>query len=322
MYRIGIDLGGTNIAAGLVNENYEIVAKSSVPTRAAERTQEEIAAVMGELCFTLCAQAGVKMEEVEAIGVASPGIADHDNGVVVYTNNLPLLDFPVCKLLSEMTGVASVHVENDANAAAWGEAVAGAAKGTTNSVMITLGTGVGGGIIIDNKVYSGFNAAGAELGHIVIEYEGRPCSCGRKGCWEAYSSATGLINMTREKIEECMRTGRPSAMIEMSEGGKTVSGRTSFNAMRAGDEAASEVVDMYIRYLACGLINIVNIFQPEVISLGGGISNERENLLKPLMPFITAQQYGAGAVPQTDIRIAQLGNDAGIIGAALLGMQK
>ncbi|MBQ8396621.1 MAG: ROK family protein [Clostridia bacterium] len=321
MYYLGIDLGGTNIAAGIVDESYQMIAKKSVPTNA-QRAPEAIIADMGQLCLDLLAEHNLTPANIECAGIASPGIADGRTGMVMYANNLPFSKTPICSMLAEQTGIKRVCLDNDANAAAWGEAVAGAAKGTTNSVMITLGTGVGGGIIIDNKVYSGFNAAGAELGHIVIEYEGRPCSCGRKGCWEAYSSATGLINMTREKIEECMRTGRPSAMIEMSEGGKTVSGRTSFNAMRAGDEAASEVVDMYIRYLACGLINIVNIFQPEVISLGGGISNERENLLKPLMPFITAQQYGAGAVPQTDIRIAQLGNDAGIIGAALLGMQK
>ena len=317
MYYLGIDLGGTNIAAGIVNESYQLIAKKSVPTNA-KRAPEAIIADMGKLCLDLLAEQNMKPEDIVSAGIASPGIADGRKGMVMYANNLPFRLTPICATLSELTGIKRVCLDNDANAAAWGEAVAGAAKGTSNSVMITLGTGVGGGIIIDNKVYAGFNAAGAELGHIVIEYNGRPCSCGRKGCWEAYSSATGLINMTREKIEECIRTGRPSAMIEMSDNGKTVSGRTSFNAMRAGDE----VVDMYINYLACGLINIVNIFQPEVISLGGGVSNERENLLRPLLPLIQAKQYGAGFVPQTEIRIAQLGNDAGIIGAALLGMQE
>ena len=321
MYYIGIDLGGTNIAVGVIDEKYNLLVKGSVPT-GAERDGKEIIKDMADLCAKLVAEANLTFDDIEYAGIAAPGSIDPEKGIVTYANNLPFNNFAIADILKSFIPIKKVYLENDANAAALGEAVAGAARGVKHAVMITLGTGVGGGIIIDNKVYSGFNAAGAELGHIVIEYEGRPCSCGRKGCWEAYSSATGLINMTREKIEECMRTGRPSAMIEMSEGGKTVSGRTSFNAMRAGDEAASEVVDMYIRYLACGLINIVNIFQPEVISLGGGISNERENLLKPLMPFITAQQYGAGAVPQTDIRIAQLGNDAGIIGAALLGMQK
>lgn len=320
MYYLGIDLGGTNIAAGIVNESYQIIAKKSIPT-GAHRDAEAIISDMAALCLDLIAEQGLTVADIVCAGIASPGIADGRTGMVMYANNLPFHKTPICAMLAEKTGIARVCLDNDANAAAWGEAVAGAAQGTTNSVMITLGTGVGGGIIIDNKVYSGFNAAGAELGHIVIEYEGRACSCGRKGCWEAYSSATGLINMTREKIADCIATGRASAMIDMTDGGKNVSGRTAWNAMRAGDEAGREVVDMYVSYLACGLINIVNIFQPQVISLGGGVANERDNLLKPLLPLIQAKQYGGGVVPQTEIRFAKLGNDAGIIGAALLGMQ-
>lgn len=320
MYYLGIDLGGTNIAAGIVDESYQLVAKKSIPT-GAHRDAEAIISDMAALCLDLIAEQGLTVADIACAGIASPGIADGRTGMVMYANNLPFLKTPICAMLAEKTGIARVCLDNDANAAAWGEAVAGAAKGTSNSVMITLGTGVGGGIIIDNKVYSGFNAAGAELGHIVIEYEGRPCSCGRNGCWEAYSSATGLINMTREKIEACIASGRATAMIEMTDGGKNVSGRTAWNAMRAGDEAGREVVDMYVHYLACGLVNIVNIFQPEVISLGGGVANERDNLLKPLLPIIQKKQYGGGIVPQTELRIAKLGNDAGIIGAALLGMQ-
>ena len=252
------------------------------------------------------------MSEIESIGIASPGIANNVDGVVEYANNLPFSKFPICKLVSEATGVASVHVENDANAAAWGEAIAGAAKGTTNSVMITLGTGVGGGIIIDGKVYSGFNFAGAELGHIVIEYDGLPCSCGRKGCWEAYSSATGLINMTKKKIEEYNAAGVPTIMNDIAAEKGKVSGVTAFKAMRAGDKAGAEVVDTYIKYLACGLINIINIFQPQVVSLGGGVSGEGQALIDMLLPLIRAEVYGQGVVPATELRIAQLGNDAGI----------
>ena len=216
-------------------------------------------------------------------------------------------------------GVGVVHVENDANAAAWGEAVAGAAKGTRNSVMITLGTGVGGGIIIDNKIYTGSNCAGAELGHIVIEYGGYPCTCGRRGCWESYSSATALIRMTREKIAECEAAGRKTLMSELAEKSGGIDGRTAFDAARQGDGPAREVYDKYIGYLACGLTNIVNIFQPEVISLGGGISNEGQPLIDALLPLVKAEQYGGDIVTHTEIRIARLGNDAGIIGAAALG---
>ena len=319
MYRIGIDLGGTNIAAGLVNENYQIVRKDSVPTNA-QRDPALIVDDIAMLCKKICEEQGIALSDIEAIGIASPGIANHDDGVVEYANNLPFRQFPICAMLRERTGIKNVHVENDANAAAWGEAVAGAAKGTKKSVMITLGTGVGGGIIIDGKVFSGFNFAGGELGHTVIEKDGVPCSCGRKGCWEAYSSATALIRMTREKMEECRAAGRETLIEKLvAEKGK-VSGKTAFDAMRAGDEAAREVVDTYLGYLACGLANMINIFQPEVISLGGGVSNERENLLKPLIPLIRKEQYGGDLVPLTKICIAELGNDAGIIGAAFLGI--
>lgn len=319
MYRIGIDLGGTNIAAGLVNENYQIVRKDSVPTNA-QRDPALIVDDIAMLCKKICEEQGIALSDIEAIGIASPGIANHDDGVVEYANNLPFRQFPICAMLRERTGIKNVHVENDANAAAWGEAVAGAAKGTKKSVMITLGTGVGGGIIIDGKVFSGFNFAGGELGHTVIEKDGVPCSCGRKGCWEAYSSATALIRMTREKMEECRAAGRETLIEKLvAEKGK-VSGKTAFDAMRAGDEAGREVVDKYLSYLAVGLGNMINIFQPEVISLGGGVSNERENLLKPLIPLIRKEQYGGDLVPLTKICIAELGNDAGIIGAAFLGI--
>ena len=317
MYRIGIDLGGTNIAAGLVNENMELVKKMSVPT-GAERDGREIVLDMAKLVKDLCAEGGVDFDnEIASIGIATPGVANIDTGVVEYANNLNFKRFPLVALLGEALGFGTdkIKIANDANCAAWGEAVAGAAKGSTNNIMITLGTGVGGGIIIDNKIYTGFNHAGAELGHIVIELDGAPCSCGRKGCWEAYSSATALIRMTKEKIEECRATGRDSLMLKADR----VSGRTACDCMRAGDEAAKEVYDKYIKYLACGIANIVNIFQPEVISLGGGVSNEGQSLIDALLPVVRNQSYGYGFVDKLpELRIAKLGNDAGIIGAALL----
>lgn len=314
MYRIGVDLGGTNIAVGLVNEEMEIVVKKSLPT-GAERPAEEIVADIATLCKDVCAEKGISVADVISIGIASPGIANNETGVVEYANNLPFLKFPIAKLLGEYLGMNRIKIANDANAAAWGEAVAGAAKGTKNSIMITLGTGVGGGIIINDEIYCGFNCAGGELGHIVIEVDGAPCSCGRRGCWEAYSSATALIRMTNEKIEECRKTGRKSIMLDASR----VSGRTACDAMRAGDEAGKEVYDKYVKYLASGLATIINIFQPEVISLGGGVSNEGQSLIDALLPIVRKEQYGGGLIPLTDIRIAKLGNDAGIIGAAMLG---
>ena len=319
MYRIGVDLGGTNIAAAIVDENYNIIIKGSVPTLA-HRPHNEIMDDMAALCHKICADAGIDENDVEAVGIASPGIANHTDGIVEYSCNLPFRKYPICDEFAKRFPAKTVHVENDANAAAWGEAVAGAAKGTTNSLMITLGTGVGGGIIIDNKVFSGFNYAGAELGHIVISVGGRPCNCGRRGCWEAYSSASALIKMTSEKIGECKAEGRDTLMFELVEKKGKISGRTAFQAMRAGDKAGEEVVREYIKYLASGVASMINIFQPEVLSLGGGVSNEGQYLLDLLIPEVTSQTYGGEYVTACDIRIAKLGNDAGLIGAACLGM--
>ena len=319
MYRIGIDLGGTNIAAGLVNEKFEIIAKESTPTLVG-RPNLEIVRDIAALANKLCADEGITLREVASLGIASPGIVDDATGCVVYANNLDFRNFPILPELHKLLDIAEMHIENDANAAAWGEAIAGAAKGSKSSVMITLGTGVGGGIVDGGKVYKGFNNAAGELGHIVIRVDGRPCTCGRHGCWEAYSSATGLINMTKEKIEECKQTGRETVMTRLvAEKGK-VNGRTAFDGKRLGDAAACEVVDEYIKYLASGIASMINIFQPEVLSIGGGISNEGQYLLDLVIPKVHEQQYGTGLVPMTDIRIAQLRNDAGIIGAAVLGM--
>lgn len=315
MYRIGIDLGGTNIAAGLVDENYEIVLKKSTPT-GAQRSSADIVDDMAALCKQLCAEKGITVDEIANIGVATPGIANCETGSVEYSCNLPFRRFPLAKEISKRLGISAdkVTLANDANAAAWGEAVAGAAKGTSNSIMVTLGTGVGGGIIIDNKIYTGFNYAGAEIGHIVIEIGGARCGCGRRGCWEAYSSATGLIRMTKEKIEEYEAEEKFTSMSRV----ERISGRTACEAMRAGDIAGKEVYDKYVKYLAAGLTNMINIFQPEVISLGGGVSNEGQSLIDALLPLVRKEQYGGDVVQLTEIRIAKLGNDAGIIGAAAL----
>ena len=320
MYYIGVDLGGTNIAAGIVNSEFKIVKKGSVPTNVAGRTAEEIIKDMGALCDSLVKDAGLTFDDIEYVGIASPGAIDPVRGVVNYANNLPFSRFPIADTLKKFIPVKKVLVENDANAAAKGEGVAGAAKGVGDVVMITLGTGVGGGIIIDHKVYSGFNYAGAELGHIVIEYNGRQCSCGRKGCWEAYSSATGLINMTKEKLAECEAKGIPTLMTDFVKEEGKVSGKTAFAAMKKGDAPAKEVVDMYIGYLGCGLSNIINIFQPEILVIGGGICNEKHYLTDPLEKIIKEETYGNEAIKPTTLKIAELGNDAGIIGAAVLGL--
>lgn len=319
MYSIGIDLGGTNIAVGIVDAEYRIVKKESIPTRA-KRTADEITADIAALCLKLMGELGLSAADVEFAGMATPGTANSVSGVIEYANNLPFYMYPMCEKLSALLGGIKVYIENDANAAAKAEAMAGAAKGSRYSVMITLGTGVGGGIILEGKVYAGFNFAGAELGHTVIEKDGRQCSCGRRGCWETYSSATGLVATTKEKILACREKNIPTLMEKLIGGDLTrISGKTAFTAAKQGDAAGLEVVDTYIDYLACGIANMINIFQPEVLSIGGGICHEGDYLLTPLKKRVFEEAYTKDREPKTKLVIAALGNDAGIIGAASLG---
>lgn len=313
-YYLGIDLGGTNIAAGVVDEEYKIIAKAKTSTLR-HRTAEEIANSMADVAREAVKEAELSLEDIESIGVGSPGTVDSDRGIIVYANNIGFLNTPVGDMLFEKLG-RPIYVENDANAAAYGEFVAGSAKNANSAVCITLGTGVGGGIIIDGKIYSGFNYAGAELGHTVIEVDGAECTCGRRGCFEAYSSATGLIRMTKEAMD----AHPESKMHEMM--GDHISGRLAFNAMRANDSAAAGVVEKYIKYLAAGITNVINIFQPEVLCIGGGVCNEGSALLDPLKKIISQEVYTRRSDKNTEIVIASLGNDAGIIGAAFLGRSK
>lgn len=323
MYYIGVDLGGTNIAVGIVSEDYKIIEKGSVPTKA-DREPELIIKDMAELCGRLLEKNRIPLSDVAYVGIASPGTVNNDTGMIEYANNLPFFRFPIVALFKKYLPVAHVYIDNDANAAAMGEALAGAAKGSQKSIMITLGTGVGGGIIIDNKIYSGFNHAGGELGHTVMVMNGRPCTCGRRGCFEAYCSATALIKATEEKLTECRIKGIPTLMTEEAQSFGRVNARVPFNAQKRGDAVAKQLVDEYVAYLACGITNLINTFQPEILSIGGGISGERDNLLRPLLALIDREQYNRDAdrEKKTKIVIAELGNDAGIIGAACLGQQK
>ena len=319
-YTIGVDLGGTNISVGIVNENYEIVKKGSVPTLA-QRGPEPIVHDMAELCKKLLAECEITMDDVTGAGIACPGTVNPATGIVEYANNIKFSDFPLVALFSKEMDMPAENVKigNDANLAALGEAVAGAAKGASSSVMITLGTGVGGGVILDGKMLMGCAFGGAELGHTVIELNGRQCSCGRKGCFEAYCSATALVKLTKEKFEATSGT----LMHEMCENDiNRVGGKTAFAAMKKGDKAGAEVVDAYISYLACGVANLINIFQPEVFTIGGGVSGEGDNLLIPLREKVSEQIYSKDKILKTDLRIATLGNDAGIIGAAAFANDK
>lgn len=314
MFYLGIDLGGTNIAAGVVDEEMKLVYKTSIPTEANSGV-ENIISRMAQAAKAAMKGACITAEQVKSIGIGTPGAVVPETGVVIYAANLGFQHTPLADLLGAHFPGIPVRVENDANVAAWAEAKCGAAMGTKDSVTITLGTGVGGGMILNGKLYSGFNSMGGELGHIVITENGRPCSCGRKGCWEAYASVTGLINTTKEHMQANPQT----LMWKIAGSLERVNGLTSFDAMRKGDEEAKKVVQKYLDSVACGIANICNILQPEVLCIGGGISKEGDTLLKPVQEYVMKEMFSRFNDTHTEIRIAKLGNDAGIIGAALLG---
>ena len=319
MYTVGIDLGGTNIAAGICDENLNIVVKGSVPTMA-EREPEFIVKDMAALVDRLINQAGITHSDVSYAGIAAPGSVNPETGIIEYSNNIRMSNFPICDLFKTFSPIKEVYIANDANAAALGEALAGAAKGAGVAMMITLGTGVGGGVIMNGKIFAGgLNSSGTELGHTVIVSGGRQCTCGRRGCWEAYSSATALSKMTKEKMTELQLKGIPSKMLGQEKADGSVSARVAFAAMKEGDPYAKEVCDEYIHYLAEGITNMINIFQPHVLCIGGGVCNEKEYLTVPLTEIVERDQYTRTSKIKSKIVTATLGNDAGIIGAASLG---
>lgn len=307
---IGIDLGGTNIAAGLVSDDGKILVQDSTPTLS-ERPIGEIVKDMAMLCERLAQKHGISLSEVTAIGIGSPGSIDFENGIVAYSNNLKMNNFPLAEELSKLTGL-TVKVDNDANCAAMGEyTVSG--NGSKDFILVTLGTGVGSGIISHGNMVRGFNGAGGEAGHTSLVFNGEPCNCGRNGCWEAYASVTALIRQT----ERAMKENPDSLMNEYAQKEGKVSGRTAFDAAKAGDSAALEVVKHYEEYVAEGIVNLINIFQPAVVAIGGGISREGDYLLNPIKEYIGSKNYNKN-LAQTQIVTAKLFNDAGIIGAAMI----
>lgn len=310
---LGIDIGGTNISAGVVDESYAMLSKEKVKTLN-ERPYSDVLSDIIKAANAAVHSAGITFDEVECVGVGCPGTCNRETGCVEYANNLHWENVPLAADLEKALGKRT-YFDNDANVAAYGEYLAGAAKGAKNAVVITLGTGVGAGIIINGEIYSGSNFAGAEIGHTVIVFDGAQCSCGRKGCFEAYSSATGLIRMTKEAVAR-----NPSSLIkELAEADGKYSARTAFNAAKLHDETGIEVVDSYIKHLACGIANTINVFQPDILCIGGGVCNEGDNLLLPLKKLVAENIYSKNSTKNTEIVICSLGNNAGIIGAAMLG---
>ncbi|HOQ13683.1 MAG TPA: ROK family protein [Bacillota bacterium] len=346
MYHIGIDLGGTNIAAGILKESDVapllfaqarpaddsqplvrgdscLLYKDSIPTHPA-RSAEEIIADAASLARTVAHRAGVDFRDVTSIGFVSPGTVNPLTGIVEFAGNVPFTNFDVKSHLRRHTGIEKITVDNDANAAAYAEAVVGAGHGVRDFLMITIGTGIGGAYVSAGDVQRGFNFAGGEFGHTVIVVGGEKCTCGRLGCAEAYCSVNALIRMTLDEMARADAAGERTLLKDIAEKTSGVNGKTAFDAMREGDKVAERVVSRYIYYLATALTNYINIFQPEILAIGGGISKEGEYLLSPLRRIIYSEMFNHRQSPDkyTKIVTASLGGDAGVIGAALLAVKE
>lgn len=309
-YYIGIDLGGTFIKGGITDDLGNILCSDKVPTEAdkgGDRVVENIASLASMLLNKL----GLTKDDITGLGMGVPGMIDSDKGTVIYSNNLRWRNFDIAKKVEAMTGIKT-KIANDANVAVLGEVKFGAARGRKNVIMLTLGTGVGGGIICNGELIEGNRSVGAELGHVVIKQGGEVCSCGRKGCLEAYASATALIRETKR----AMSAHKDSKMWEIKSLDE-VTGKTSFD-YASTDKYANEVVENYIADLATGICNYGNIFRPEIVLLGGGVCAQGDNLLIPLQKRVNEEIYGDTFGPEVKICIASLGNSAGILGAASL----
>lgn len=315
-YRIGVDLGGTHIAVGLLDDTYQILSKKTVPTGlpcSKEEVEEKIAAC----CYEVCKEANISFEDVLAVGIGTPGSVDKENGVVGFNANFSYENWKLVKALQKKLG-KSVYIENDANAATLGEILCGSAKGYQSVLFVTLGTGIGGGLVINGAIYGGHNNAALEIGHMVIEQNGRECKCGRKGCFEKYASASALVEDMKTALLQVKKNDLWTAIENDI---NNLNGKLIFNAVRDGNTLAKKVVENYATYLACGLTNLINIFQPEVICVGGGIANELDVWLPLTQIIIDKEEFTRANNYRTNIKKALLGNDAGMIGAAFLDIE-
>lgn len=311
---VGVDLGGTNIAVGLVDENSILKYHKSTPTRA-ERGSKEVIKDIIKLINEAIRNYGINKETVKAIGIGVPGIAKPNSGEVIYCVNLGWNNVPLKQDLEKELNIP-VFVDNDATVAGLAEYKIGAMKNCESGVFITLGTGVGGGIVINGKVRAGFNGVGSEIGHMIVGENFYPCNCGRNGCLETFTSSTALINYTRKLISE----GNETSIVNKAKGSlQDINGKIIFEAAKEGDYVANKAVDRLVKYLAIGITNIINIIDPEIIALGGGLSGAGDFLLAKVQEEVERVRY-MKMIPIGKIVLASLGNEAGIIGAAALGM--
>ena len=308
---IGIDLGGTAVKMGILNTSYEILAQTSIPTDA-QRPYEDIIGDIGRTAAALLTENGYEISDCLGVGVGSPGTSDSKNGVVLYSNNIRWDHVPFSEALRKYLPIP-VFIQNDANCMTLGEVLKGAARGYQNAIFLTLGTGVGGGIVIDGKIFEGGHSGGAELGHIKCGSERRRCTCGRYDCLEAYASATALIDDAKKIAKQ-----HPESLLWELCGQdlETMNAKIPFDAADAGDDCGKMLVEHYIGYLADGITDLANIFRPDIIVLGGGVCAQGEKLTKPLNQFLQENCFGGEVTYVPKVVIAQNGNNAGMIGAA------
>lgn len=311
MIAIGIDIGGTSIKGAAVDSNGKVYESFTMPF-VKEDSGEKIITELAKLVKQYIKEQGLE-GKIAGMGIGCPGSIDIEKGVVNYANNLGWNNLPIAKIMQE-TLPYPVRLINDANAAALGEAKFGAGKSYENIILLTLGTGVGGGIIVNGKLYEGNEGKGAELGHMVVELDGEQCSCGRKGCLEAYASATALIR----DVKKAMLLDKKSILWELSPNIESINGGIIFQAVAQGDETANKVLENYIKYLGEGILNFCNIFRPDAIVLSGGIANAGDALFKPLNEYIKVRDYGYKGTPAVKVVPATLGYDSGKVGAAAL----
>jgi len=309
-YYVGIDLGGTFVKGGIVDEQGTILYQDKVPTECDKGVARVIKNIAG-LVEIVLKGAGVAKTQAVGIGMGVPGMIDSKAGVVIYSNNLDWHDVPLAEEVKNLTGL-NVLIANDANVATLGEVKFGAAKNYHDAIMLTLGTGVGGGIVVDGKLVEGNKSAGAELGHTVIQVGGEQCTCGRKGCLETYASATALIRDTKR----AMQAHQDSKMWEIGSLDK-VTGKTAFD-YKETDVYAKAVVEKYIEYLGQGIANMANIFRPQVVILGGGVCAQGDALIKPVQAVLDREIYAGTVGPRVEVIVAELENSAGLLGAAAL----
>lgn len=323
MFSLGIDLGGTNIAVAVVSPSYEILYRKVVktPSILGDSLPHNVATAMADCAISLLKEHRLRIEDATSIGIGSPGTINPATQTIGYWSNLNFKNVPMGQLFSSALKVHTsyvppIYMENDANSAAYGEFMAGAGKKADSIVAITLGTGVGGGAVFQGKLLTGYNYAGLEVGHFVLKEGGAPCTCGRLGCFEAYASATALVGQTKS----AMHQNKESLLWEVvKQDIACVNGKTVFDAAALGDNVAKDVVFNYIRFLGSGVTSLINLLQPEVLCIGGGIAGQQDKLLKPLLEIVNKEDYARNLDTRCRVVLAELGNDAGIIGAACLG---